>query len=132
MTSRDELINELVERVRHLETVHHPVDVSGLPLPIGGADEDPCQRTDIDGLRWQVGREWTVIAQETPDHPACIFLRDRWGQDTGDVECMTAETALQLAGALVAAAKQQTDELGAARRRKVERTTDQKGAGIEC
>lgn len=99
---------DLTRQVRALQAALHPIDASGLPVPTCHVERD---QTNIAGLRWKVGGVATVIAMDEPDSTECVYLRNYYGESTGDVDCYTTVDAIQLAGALLAAARASTDQL---------------------
>lgn len=110
-------VAELAAAVDAMRRMLWPVDASGLPVPTS-RERDV---TNVDGPRWQVGMGWTVIAETDPADTDGIYLRDYWGQRTGDICSMDPATAIQLAGALLAAARWSGDEL---RSKRPVRTTE--------
>jgi hypothetical protein len=105
-------IEDLARTVRALQSAINPVDASGLPVPTQRTGSDI---TNVEGPRWQVGKNWTVIAMSEPDDEHCVFLRDYFGQSTGDINTISTRDAIQLAGALLAAARYSGDELSRTR-----------------
>lgn len=108
-----EQVKELANAVHMMQAILYPVDASGLPVPTRHEHRD---QTNIPGLRWQIGKVATVIVEDDPDCAESIFLRDWYGQMSGDVSTLTPTVAIQLAGALLAAARHTQDDLASRRR----------------
>lgn len=117
MTTIDELaaqVAELSQLVSSLQQTLNPVDASGLPVPTSFRKGSGV--LGMDGPHWQVGKSFTVIAVDDPDSSDCIYTRDHYGQETGDISSLTHAEAIQVAGALLAAVRYTGDELRKRRR----------------
>jgi hypothetical protein len=113
VTTIDELaaqVSELSQLVSSLQRTLNPVDASGLPVPT--SFEKGTGARDMDGPRWQIGKSWTVLALDEPESHDSVYIRSHYGQSTGDIESMSLAEAIQVAGALLAAARYVTAGAG--------------------
>lgn len=86
----------------------YPIAPGDLPRPTTHVTDQ--ERLGMNGPRWKVSKDWTVLTLDNPDSQDCVYL-SRGFPLTGDIEGLELEEARRLAHALLAAINYYTDDL---------------------